>query len=256
MEGGPPRQRWGCDFYGVENGNILGMIDLDSLWVELRFTKDRSASSVEAIFRDSVVFRHGPPMELRSDHAREFVGTTMRQLARACGYRVTTTGGYNATGNSTMERFWGYFGMCLRGLNDDEYADVAAHLQRIAWAWNTTNSCSTTVSPFEVMTGCEPCDIPAAVSREGQKRRRLNVNRIRESAAEYIRIAKLNADHNRKLQAERLNTRGRKLKEFKVGDLVKIYKPPSQEATKRAGRKAKHLLQWVGPLRVTAVNGT
>ena len=31
VEGGPPRSRWVMDFYGVESGNILGLIGLDSL---------------------------------------------------------------------------------------------------------------------------------------------------------------------------------------------------------------------------------
>ena len=39
----PPRTRWGMDFYGVESGNILGLIDLDSLWVILTFHPTRSA---------------------------------------------------------------------------------------------------------------------------------------------------------------------------------------------------------------------
>ena len=75
----------------------------------------------------------------------------MTLLAKREGYLRTTTGGYSPTGNATMERFWRYLGRCLRHLSDEEYANVREHLSHISWAWNTTPSEATTVSPFEII---------------------------------------------------------------------------------------------------------
>ena len=80
----------------------------------------------------------------------------MTALSKEVGYLATTTGGYNASGNATMERFWGYLRVCLCSLSDLEYQHIEDHLQSMAFAWNTTVSDSLTVAPFHVMTGTEP----------------------------------------------------------------------------------------------------
>ena len=51
-------------------------------------------------------------------------------------------------------------------------------------------------------------------------------------------------------RADRLNKRGRVLKALVVGDHVKIYMPPGASEAEARGRKAKHLTQFRGPLRI------
>jgi len=60
----------------------------------------------------------------------------------------------------------------------------------------------------------------------------------------------------RKLTADSLNKRGRALRQLKVGDYVKIFKPPSDAAAKRRNRKQKHMWTWDGPLIITKILGT
>ena len=90
----PPRTRWGMDYYGCGDGEILGCIDLDSLHVELAWHEHRSAELCKATIRDDLLNRHGRFEELRSDHAREFVGKALTRLKEDVGYLHTTTGGY------------------------------------------------------------------------------------------------------------------------------------------------------------------
>ena len=73
------------DFYGVGDSYVLGMIDLDSLWVELVHLPDRSAKGVERAIRDQILFRHGTPDQIQSDHAREFIGHMLTSLAKKYG---------------------------------------------------------------------------------------------------------------------------------------------------------------------------
>jgi hypothetical protein len=93
------------DFYGVKTGYVLGHIDLDALHVELQFTPNRTAGLVRKSVRINILNRHGKFDELRSDHAREFMGQVIALLSKEYGYIHSSTGGYSATGNATMERF-------------------------------------------------------------------------------------------------------------------------------------------------------
>ena len=244
LQASPPRSRWGMDWYGAGDGNILGMIDLDSLWAEAEYSKEHTAKATSDAFRDKVLHQHGHPDELRSDHAREFVGKVMAMMAKQQGYNHTTTGGYSSTGNATVERFWGYIAVCLRTLTDEQYQHIEEHLQQMVWAWNTTVSESLGVSPFEVMTGRLPRTGPGSViKRKLAQSTALNIPAIRTAAAEYAKVAAANADYNRAKNAEHLNSFGRKLRALAVGDKVKIYAPPGHAEAVRRMRKHKHMEQ-------------
>lgn len=85
VAGGPPRKHWRMDVHGVGTedvkGNGLGAIDLDSLWVELRLMETRSSDNVRYFVRDQILYRHGSPQSIHSDHARELVGCVTKRLA-------------------------------------------------------------------------------------------------------------------------------------------------------------------------------
>ena len=55
------------DFYGVESGYILTLIDLDSGVYEPVFLKSRAAEGVAQALLDNVICRYGVPLEVRSD---------------------------------------------------------------------------------------------------------------------------------------------------------------------------------------------
>ena len=59
VQGSPPRSRYGMDFYGVGDGYVLGLIDLDSLWVELKYCEHRSADEVRDAVQMMILKRHG-----------------------------------------------------------------------------------------------------------------------------------------------------------------------------------------------------
>jgi len=54
-----------------------------------------------------------------------------------------------------------------------------------------------------------------------------------------------------------LNKHGRKLRELKVGDYVKIFAPPGHKEAMKRDRKQKHMFTWKGPMRITEkISGT
>ena len=215
VESSPPRSRWGMDYYGVGECEILGLIDLDATHVELFYHERRSAEQCKIALRDGILNRHGRFDELRSDHAREFVGRALSMLKEEVNYLHTTTGGYSARGNATMERFWRYLGKAIKSLTDDQYANIKDHIQSMAFAWNTTMSESLNVSPFEVMTGTRARTIADGFLTQSRTKSDLNPSSITAAAAEFTRIARANADFNRQQTADRLNSTGRRLRDIK-----------------------------------------
>ena len=105
--------------------------------------------------------------------------------------------------------------------------------------------------PFELMTGCIPRTISGSVLEAEPPSEPLGVATIKEAAAEYRRVALAHADYMRTLRADTLNRHGRALRALKVGDYVKIYMPPSHDEAVRRQRKAKHIVQFRGPLKIT-----
>ena len=148
------------DFHGIgaegRKTNVLGAVDLGSLWVELKIMDHRTAKNVKTFVRDRILFQWGTPTRIHSDHARELIGRVMTNLSNDFGYIQTSTGGHCPTGNSTIESFWQFFNICLRDLSDEGYENVADHIQHIAWAWNSSMRSSIDARPFEVMTGTSP----------------------------------------------------------------------------------------------------
>ena len=253
--GEAPRKRYAMDYHGVgatnAKANVLGAIDLDSFHIELAVMDHRTAQNVMRFVRDRILFSKGTPISIHSDHARELIGRVMTDLANTFGYINTSTGGYCPMGNSVIESFWAYFNICLRDLSDEQYANIDDHLQHIAWAWNTTVHATTGLRPFEIMTGTAPVTLVDALVAPPAANSTINMSNIREAAAAYAQHAREHADFERDLRAKILNVRGRELKALKVGEYVKIYVPPSHGEAVRRRRKAKHICQWRGPLKIS-----
>jgi hypothetical protein len=64
-----PRQRYGIDFYGVHNGEILVMVDLFSRETMLEFLPNRKMERVCQAIMKRIIFSRGVPDELRSENA-------------------------------------------------------------------------------------------------------------------------------------------------------------------------------------------
>ncbi len=73
-----PRQRYGIDFYGVHNGEILVMVDLFSRETVLEFLPNRKMDRVCQAIMKRIIFSRGVPVELRSDNAQELMQGIVR----------------------------------------------------------------------------------------------------------------------------------------------------------------------------------
>ena len=263
---GKPHEVFGLDFYSIPetsqlNTQILTIIDMFSSYVQFVPCKNRTAEEFVAKLKDHVIFKTGVPLRIHTDDAKEFRSEVARLLAVKCGINHTTTMGYNPTGNAKAERPHHFLGVCLRTLNDDEYFDLEGHLNSIAHAWNTTSNATLGCSPFELNHGAIARTIPEAafaategsVMTEDQLLVAPVLASVRNHKAFFTKLAKNHGEFMRGLSLEKLNSKGRSSKEFKINDRVMIYVPPGQLHAKARGRRAKHCLHFRGPGKITKI---
>jgi len=90
----------------------------------------------EAIFRFGICEK-GVPFRIVSDQGKELISKGMQQLCLKLGMKKVQTGGYNPTGNSTIERFHRYFmaSLCILFQKEvpdwDRYHLFYFHIERV-----------------------------------------------------------------------------------------------------------------------------
>jgi hypothetical protein len=124
-----PRQRYGIDFYGVHNGEILVMVDLFSRETMLEFLPDRKMERVCQTIMKRIIFSRGVPNELRSDNAPELMQGIVRQVCQYLDIAQIVTGGRNPRGNAICERVNQTLGSMIRKLSDLDYKDLKKTLR-------------------------------------------------------------------------------------------------------------------------------
>jgi hypothetical protein len=239
----------------------LALIDSAARYVVVIPLMDRTAVNFIPKFLDQIVFTHGAPDILHSDAAQEFLSEALDLMTTAAHIETTTTLGHDAAGNSLVEVFWRFWNRCMRILPVDLYARWPELASRICFAYNTApHSSLGNVSPFEIYHGVAarnpfaPLIPPADLDQDLPQLELTDpasfAQAVSNSAAAFTAMAAHHSDFERETTAERLNEHGRP-SHYQVDDRVKIYVPPTHEQMLASGRRAKHLLAWRGPCRIT-----
>ena len=267
-----PRSAWGFDFKGAVpsdpiHGTVyaeIGLaIDHASHRLVLFAQPDRQAATTAQAILDNIINVFGVPLQWRTDSAAELLGNVMTRFWEPYGTSVTDTKSYHAQGNALAERAMGYINICLRLLSDEQYRHWPHFLSSIQAAWNSTRTDTVEATPFEIDTGTPmrtPESIiasgPQSVPGVGKKPTPAEVlHAVQQSAATWAHVSQRVSQWHKDRTAERLNAVGHK-RDFKVGDTVMIYMPPTAEEARRRKRKAKHLDFFRGPCTVTHKDGT
>ena len=138
-----PRTTWAADYYGVaqsDNGynNILGYIDLVTLYLVLSAQKTRTGGDCTRSLLYDIILSHGVPIQFHTDAAQEFLGRAMGRLCQMTGIRKTDTLGHSPQSNGTIENAWKFIDLCLTSMTDEEYRVWPLYLPLIAHLWNNT----------------------------------------------------------------------------------------------------------------------
>jgi len=118
-----PRQHYGIDFYGVDQGEILVAVDLFTRETILLYLRNRNQDGVAKTIIKNIIFQRGVPLSLRSDNAPELSSVTgaVSAICKYLNINQIRTGGHNPRGNAICERVNQSLGAMIRKLNDYEY---------------------------------------------------------------------------------------------------------------------------------------
>ncbi len=163
-----PRQRYGIDFYGVHNGEVLVMVDLFSRETMLEFLSNRKMERVCQAIMKRIIFSRGVPDELCSDNAPELMQGIVRQVCEYLDITQMVTGGHNPRGNAICERVNQTLGAMIRKLSDLDYKDLRNFLPSFEFMIKSTLSSATKCTPFEIAHG-----LPARTIAQARKAQRV-----------------------------------------------------------------------------------
>jgi hypothetical protein len=99
-----PRQRYGIDFYGHEQGEIFVAIELCKREATLWFLANRKQDSVARALLSGLILQKGVPLSFRNDKAPEFVKGVVAAMNRYLGIEQITTGSHNRRSNAVVAR--------------------------------------------------------------------------------------------------------------------------------------------------------
>ncbi len=269
-----PRQRYGIDFYGVHNGEILVMVDLFSRETMLEFLPGRKMERVCQAIMKRIIFSRGVPDELRSDNAPELMQGTVRQVCQYLDILQIVTGGHNPRGNAICERVNQTLGAMIRKLSDLDNKDLRGFLPSFEFMINTTLSSATKCTPFEIAHGL-PARTIAQARIEAQRVGRgatdpeiledvspvfdgSAMKHILKKAMELAEEVKATSGWHHRMSHESLNQKGQRynLDHYEVGAKVYFYRPPSILDVAKKTRKAKHIDHYVGPATIVKKIGS
>jgi hypothetical protein len=262
-----PRQAYGIDFYGHEQGEILVAIDLCTREATLWFLANRKQDNVARALLTGLIFQKGVPLSFRNDEAPEFVRGVVAAMNRYLGIQQITTGSHNPRSNAVVERFMQHLNACLSKCDDSQYKNMRDFLPAIAFAHNTAFNSAINCTPFEAGHG-----LRARTITEARANPRLQITAeegtdIQEpdntwEASIFPKVCRLaerlaydaqrHSQWHKRMNAHNLNQSGAKIQDkgLEKGDQVYFYRPPSQHEIIRRGRKAKHLAHYHGPATI------
>jgi exonuclease III len=157
-----PNQILAIDIVGKmvlsEDGNLwmLTMIDPFTRWPVVVPIPNRTSEVIaEAIYRYWICEK-SVPRRILSDQGRELVSKGVQRLCDKLGISRVHTGGYNPTGNSSIERFHRYLTGALTILYDRKTPNWDRLIPPVLFAYRASRNDATGYSPFYLSTGIEP----------------------------------------------------------------------------------------------------
>jgi hypothetical protein len=262
-----PRQAYGIDFYGHEQGEILVAVDLCTQEAILWFLANRKKDNVTRALLTGLILQKGVPLSFRNDEAPEFVKGVVAAMNRYLGIEKITTGSHNPRSNAVVERFMQHLNGCRTKCDASQYKNMKDFLPAIAFAHNTAFNSAINCTPFEAGHGLRAKTITEAranprlqiTAEEGTGIQEPDTTWEKSVFPKVCRLAERlaydaqrHSQWHKRMNAHSLNQSGAKIQDkgLQQGDRVYFYRSPSQHEVMRRGRKAKHLAHYHGPATI------
>ena len=147
-----PRQHYGVGFYGLQNGEILELVDLFTRETILIHLRNRNQDNIAKALIKNIIFQRRVPSSLRTDNAQELSSITgaVSSICQYLNIKQIKTGGHNPRGNVICEMVNQSLGSMIRKLNDYEYNKLEhLALPAFQFALNTIFNSAIGCTPFE-----------------------------------------------------------------------------------------------------------
>ena len=227
---------------------LVTMLDGFTKWAEAIPVGDITAQTVAQVVLEHWVSRYGIPEQIHSDQGAQFTGTLFSEVMEMLDIKKTVTPPYNPRSNK-VERFHRVLGEIIRSDSTRPADSWAEKLPAALFAYRTTVSTVTGVTPFQALFGINgrvPLDVlfPTPAERletwsEFIEQSRTKIRTMHQAMREKIGIGIGRA-------AERARREQRGEKYLEVGDHVYYFSPQIQRSgTGQVHRKFAIL--WTGP---------
>lgn len=224
---------------------VLTVVDMFTKYAHfLPCTMNMTSEQLSALFYDQIVAVHGLPSVIVSDRdprvTAEYFTTAMRRL----GSHLNTSTAYHPETDGQTERVQRQLQALLRSFVHPLHDDWATFLTTAQFAYNSTPSSSTGVSPFAANHGFEPSTpVTAAFDRSTDSADYLD--RLRDIHT----LVRANLSYAKARQEHDANKRRRPLT-FAVGDQVRL---DTTHLNLKDQPCKKFRDRYVGPFRVAEV---
>ena len=141
-----------------KNRYLLVIQDYFSKWADAIPLPSQTADSITKELV-KVFATYGMPDILHSDQGRNFESSILRQTLEAFGIKKSRTTAYHPQGDGMVERFNRSLLQMLCSYITD-HAEWKRYLPFVLFAYRTAVHASTGVTPFEMMFGCAPQQLP------------------------------------------------------------------------------------------------
>ncbi len=268
-----PNQRIAVDLQGpfpeTSGGNvwIVTLIDVFDRWLEAVPIPNARVGTIMKVLLQWVC-RFGIPLAMLSDKGRNLIARSIKILCLRWGIGKITTGGYNPTGNSVVERAHRYIGAAISILMRREDPDWDEYIPAVLFSMRVSQNSATGFSPFFLRYGYE-ARLPADCHLQLTPDQYADVDDYVEQTAGRLKEAfqlarEAQADAAWK-NAER-DERERYEPDFKVGEYLFVWMRSSlesrlpktmealgataEESKKKRKLPSKFVNPWAGPYRV------
>ena len=139
--------------------NVLVITDHFTRYA-LAYPSRRHKQATARILWDNFICHYGFPEKFISDQGRNFESDLIKELCKIAGVKKLHTTPYHPQGNGQCERFNSTLCNMFGTLSDEEKSDWKSYLGCMTHAYNCTKHASTTYSPYFLMFGSHPTQIP------------------------------------------------------------------------------------------------
>ncbi|RWS03421.1 integrase core domain protein-like protein [Dinothrombium tinctorium] len=226
----------------VGNAYIIVAIDLFTKWLEIEAVPDATAITVANFLLYKIISKHGAPLNLLSDRGVQFLSKVVAELCKLFLIKKINTTPYHPQCNGQTERQNSTILNMISAFVNESHDDWDEMLDFLQFSYNTATHDSTNYSPFFLNHGREavyPDEVTLKKYLEGNAKDAPSyVKSVNEKILTANKCVKSNIK-KRQARDKFYFDKGRKEPDFKIGDLVSVYRP-----TPKPGRSQKLLSHW------------